>query len=72
MSERQTKELLLDKRSKEQYLQLLLVLACVRITRLTRDVRLAVQLLTVHLLPPVTIQIMKTKRYGIETLLGSS
>ena len=60
VSEGQSKELLLDKRSSEQYLKLLLVLACVRITRLTRDMRLAVQLLTVHLLPPVTIQIMKT------------
>ena len=62
-SERQTKELL-DKINSQQYLKLLLVLACVRIIRLTRDMRLAVQLLTVHLLPPVTIQIMKTKRYG--------
>jgi len=52
------KKLPLSKRSSEQYLKLLLVLACVRITRLTRDMRLAVQLLTVHLLPPVTIQIM--------------
>ena len=63
-SERQTRELLLDKKSSEQYLKLLLVLACVWIIRLTRDMRLAVQLLTVHLLPPVTIQIMKTKRYA--------
>jgi hypothetical protein len=38
------------------YLELI-VLACVRISSLTRDTGLAVQLLTVHLLPPGTTEI---------------